>query len=534
MVKQRGSKLKSSKKGLRFFNSLTFKIFLGSAVFFVVFFVSMIFIPISENLDCFKTIDDALAYAQSMPELPKPDNKNLIKPNYTSFYRSNLPGIGSKIKTFLRLGKRRFTASFFKDILKAVTAMREQLKFKGNFIHKLSVNPGQNFIVFGDLQGAYHSLTRDLVKLRELKLINNDFTLANPQDYMVFMGDCISRSPYTMEALALILRLMQANGKKVIALKGNHESGNYWQQHSLKLELDIRAEHLGNGKILAEEVNQFFDTLPLALYLEQKEQLVRISPWSADDEKHELVKENLYADFLVKPAKGLQTFMINKDDVSSAEVPLRVVIKAQKKREKFQLMDGLRFLPPERGATAWTLLACPTLPYQKLFRYFHDSFSVLKIGTAVDNWIITKYSRHVEKNENFYSVNYNFVSGKQLGEEEIVVQVLEKVEPEKAKAEPVEKKEIEARPAKILTQPVEEFVPTDFPEGQPVLQEEEELEEGEVAWGVEEQVKPVARKKARVKEKSDIESEKVEKPKEEKMEEEEMGFEPDVQDFVEE
>lgn len=493
------TKRKSSKKNSNFF--------LGIAIFLVAFFVLIFFIPVSENLDCFETIDDVVVYAQSMPELPAPDNKNLLKPDYTSFYKSNLPGLGSKVKAFLRLGTMPFSVSFFRNILKCETNARKQLGFKENFIHKMSVKKGQNIIIYGDVQGAFHSFTRDLVKLKDLKLINNDFTLVNPQDYIIFMGDFVSRSPYTMETLSLILRLMLANGGRVICLKGSHESGTYWQQHSLKIELDIRASHLADIKILTNEVDEFFYTLPLALYLQQGDQLVRISPWSADDEKHDYVKEDLYVDFLAKPAKELETFFVDKDAGMGQEVSLRVIIKAQKKREKFQIMDGLRFLFPERGATAWTLLACPTLSYQKLLKYFHDSFSVLKIEDVIDNWIITKYSRHVEKDKDFYSAQYNFVSGKEL----------------------------------TAIRDAGELAPVDEkPEEEALLKDLVELEEGEAAWGFEEETVPaVTRKKVGVRKKSEIESKSLEKPEAEKMEvekegEEEMGFEQDVEDFVEE
>ncbi|MFH1643908.1 MAG: hypothetical protein ABIA74_01915, partial [bacterium] len=416
------------KKKKNLFSSLWFKLTLSFFLFLIIFFVVLFLIPVPEVSDCFKTISKVEAYASTIPEFPAPDNTNLVKPDYTSFYKSRVPGLKDKIKFLFGFGKYQFAAKSFKALLDYESNTREKDGLKGNFIYKFPVKDEMKCVIWGDVQGAFHSLVRDLVKLKELEILNDDFSLKDEKYFAVFMGDAISRSAYSMETLGIILRLMKNNPGKVFYLCGTHESNKYWEQHSLKLELDQRAQ---NYKTIIEDVNKFFNTLPLALYLVQNDQFVRISPWSYDDETNELVQENLYSDFLLKPGQNLETNFITKDNVGGKEVELKVIIKAQKKRQAFQVMDGLRLLPPEKGATSWTLLGAPTLSYIKLFKYIHDSFCIIDIGKRINSWIITKYSRDIIKKGNFYSQKYSFLTGKELTEEQ--AQELQKLSPEELK-----------------------------------------------------------------------------------------------------
>ncbi len=492
-------------------------------VIFLLLFLMLYFMPFRENVDCFQTLNEVVAYAHSMPEYPKPDNKNLLKPDYTSFYRKHLPSVLDKIKFFIGI-KRHFTASFFKKILISITKRREAWGYKGNFILKLTPPQGSHFIVWGDLQGAFHSLVRDLQKLNELGFINNDLSLKNEDDFIVFMGDAISRSPYTMETLALILRLMETNPNRVIYLRGNHESHGYWKQHSLKIELMIRAKHIAEDKKepLCKEVNQFFDTLPLAVYLQQGDDFVRISPWSALDEKHKLVKESLYVNFLKKKSVGIAKFDLSNVQDTGEDLQLKVVIKSQKKREKFQLMDGLRLLPQERGATSWTLLASPTLPYQKLLKYFYDSFSIIEVGSKIGNWIITKYSRHVWKNPDFYSVSYSFLSGEQLTEEEV-----EKMRKGFLVKSMVERKK-EEKPSKVESVVEKAVDEKGVKKGSLVDGEKVEMEDEE-GFVFEDKSSDVKKEERVIT--SEVKMKGKYEVKQQEKEDEEEGFEPDVEEF---
>ncbi len=498
---------KEKKKKKSFFSSLIFKILSSFVGLLLIFYLIILFIPIKECSDCFLSLDLTEKYIKQMPEFPKPDNTNLVKPDYTTFYKSNLPGFFDKLKALFGIKTKRFSVTSFKKLLDEQIEIRTQEELKGNFIYKYPVKDGMKCIIWGDVQGAFLSLARDLIKLKELELINDDFTLVREQDFAVFMGDTISRSPYTMETLGLILKLMQANPGCVFYLRGNHESNKYWEQHSLKIELDVRAQKYPN---LADDINKFFDTLPLALYLQQDNQFVRISPWSADDEKHDYVKEELYSDFLLKPSDKLEKHIVKKDAVSNEEINLRVVVKAQKKREKFQQMDGLRFLPPERGVTAWTLLGAPTLSYIKLFKYFHDSFSIIDIGKKISNWIITKYCRHVIKGKDFQSKKYSFISGKELTD---------------AQAQELKESDIEQtiQPAKIKKQKVKRV--------KKEVEFDDDFEQEEaLGFEIEEKQK---RKKVDIKKRVKIKSKDPETLKT-KETEEELGFVQDVQDFEEE
>lgn len=511
------TKENKKKKKKRFFSSS--KIIIVSSVvgILLICYLAILFVAVPECSDCFMSLDLTSKYVKKLPEFPKPDNTNLVKPDYTSFYKSNLPNFFDKFKALFGVVAKKFSVASFKKLLDGQIEIREQEGLAGNFIYKYPVKDGMKCIIWGDVQGAFLSLARDLVKLKELDLINDDFTLTREQDFIVFMGDAISRSPYTMETLGLILKLMSANPGKVFYLRGSHESNKYWEQHSLKIELDTRAQKYPS---LDDDINKFFNTLPLALYLQENKQLVRISPWSADDEKHDYVKEVLYADFLLGPAGKIEKFQVKKDGVSDEEINLHVVIKAQKKREKFQQMDGLRFLPPERGAIAWTLLGAPTLSYIKLFKYFHDSFCVIDIGSQINNWIIEKYSRHVIKDKEFYSMKYSFISGKELTDGQ--VKELKEVTDDEFFSRSSRSFDTQAKLATQDERTVEPEI------------KEEQAEEGfeqETDLGFEPKVNK-KRKKVAIKKQVRIKSKDIKLKLEEG--EEELGFVVDIEEFEEE
>ena len=56
-----------------------------------------------------------------------------------------------------------------------------------------------------------------------------------------------------MEIEGLVLRLMQQNSDRVLYTKGSHESDGYWQEHTLKTELKIRAQGLSFARLRVSE-----------------------------------------------------------------------------------------------------------------------------------------------------------------------------------------------------------------------------------------------------------------------------------------
>ena len=236
----------------------------------------------------FSTLSEIKQYADLYEENIDSDNQNWLNPDFSSFHRQHLPGFGSRLLQTVGIRRPIWTAHGFKKLLEQLTKKRELNSFAGRFILKLNPKPETKFIIWGDLHGAFHSLIRDLIALKNQGVINDDLKIIDQNYYFIFNGNVIDRSPYTLETLSLVMRLMEVNPKRVFYIRGKHEDKQMWQAFGLARELKIRARRVSREKIpLNPSVTRFFNTLPLALYLKgqnKKETInvVRISYYGRD------------------------------------------------------------------------------------------------------------------------------------------------------------------------------------------------------------------------------------------------------------
>ncbi len=378
--------------------------------------------------DGFKLLCDVEAYARATNENIKSDTDNTIKPDFSSYYKTLIPTWKSNLKEkinwllrFVGLGTTPlWSPSFFKTQLESLIIAREVKGHKDTFICKITPTAQSKIIIFGNIQGAFHSLSRCLTKLRELEIIDIHFKVTNPDYFIIFTGDVVSRSPYSMETLSLVMRLLQANNENVVYLRGNHESNNYWQEHTLKTELQIRASHLSpQATPLTDEVNKFFNTLPLAIYIAAgNKEFIRIS--DAGRAENPLLNETNYSQFLTSKADNKYACTPIKESASGASASIadvKIIFRGEKKRETYQPHQGLRLLPPDMGSTAWTILSCPTTVYQKAIKFVHDAFVIITPAPKLDEWKLTLYNRNVQSNDQFKTTTYNLLSGAEEGKQ---------------------------------------------------------------------------------------------------------------------
>jgi len=383
--------------------------------------------------DGFKNLKELQTYANQTNEQTPMENADTLRPDFTKYYQSQIPTFSQKIKNKIKLllylagikEKPIWSVSFFKTILENTEKSRETAGNTGNLIYKIQTDPSSKFIIFGNMQGAFHSLVRCLSKIKELGLIGDDLKITNPKNYIIFMGDLIDRSPFTLEILTTALKLMEINPQNVIYMRGNHEAKDYWQEHTLKTELQIRAAHLSKEAIpLKKEVNSFFNTLPLAIYLtvpkpvgqSDENDFVRISEFARSE--NNLLNESAYADFLAKrQTSGLNYFVIKDANESTSgqttdtPINIKVTIRNEKKRQTFQKSEGLRLLAPDLDSVSWTILSCPTIVYQKALDFYNDAFVILSAADNLENWEITLYSHDVRTKDPFKETKFNFLSG---------------------------------------------------------------------------------------------------------------------------
>lgn len=411
------------------------KIVVASIGLLIVMILMLAYIPQPYYSDGFRTLSDLQKYAATLDEFIIMEGKNLANPSYESYYQKNVAlTFGKRLykNSYYLLSKLNmlsppiFSISFFSSLLEDVRAKRLENGWSGDFVQKVVLTDSSKVIVFGAVQGAFHSLIRDLTKLKELQIIDENLKLRKSDYTLVFLGNAVNRSPFTLETFALVLRLIKNNPQNVIYLKGTNEYNQGWKVLTLKRELEIRAQHFSKEVIpLESSVNSFFNTLPLSIYsimsLDDKNQVsyFQFSP-SIDDEKlRNLLTESVDKQFLAeKTSERLDTLAISDFRINAkitGKVSLRAIVSDIKKRDMYEEMDGLRQLQFLQDHSNWTVMSCPTDPFLKAFNFSYDAFVLIEPGSA-NEWHITLYNRNIKNKENkeFSKRVYNLITGELL------------------------------------------------------------------------------------------------------------------------
>lgn len=366
-------------------------------------------------------------------------NDKPLTPDYVPYYKNlQLNWFKKRLLAF----KQAFLSSslpvwqplsFINCLQQYLTTYKDLITNRDEYLVKISPEANTKVVIIGELQGAFISLVEDCLALKKQGLLEENWTLAKDCAYLLINGDAIDRSPFQLETLTVILRLIQANPKKVFYLKGNHENNDYWRDFGLKEELiyrlgidsglEITDMELKKTQLdtvpFAQQLNQLFSTLPMAVYLGvpdgKKASFVRLSGFSPS--RHVMFTvENQALILNALAAQDQELFTLHKILTASpasqnTAVLLSAVIHNEKKRENYQDMDGLRFLPPENGIPAWTLLSCPTEVYQKGIRFYYDAFLILQISDDIKNWTITLHKQDVRNRGKWEQTSSNLLSG---------------------------------------------------------------------------------------------------------------------------
>jgi hypothetical protein len=406
------------------------KFFLKTVLILTLITVTVILLtPAPHFKDGFKNLKELQIYAAQKNEQTPMENADTLRPEFTKYYQSQIPTFSQKIKNKINLllylvgikEKPVWSVSFFKTILESTEKSRKSSGHTDNLIYKIQTDPSAKFVIFGNMQGAFHSLIRCLCKIKDLGIIGDDLKITNPNNYIIFMGDLVDRSPFTLEILTLGLKLIEVNPQNVIYMRGNHEAKDYWQEHTLKTELQIRASHMSKDTIpLQKEVSSFFNTLPLAIYLTVPKQIdqpatnefIRISEFARSE--NEILNETNYADFLTKQQSSKLDYLVLKEPYEAkpdTTINIRATMHNEKKRKTFQKSEGLRLLAPDMDSVSWNILSCPTIVYQKALDFYNDAFVILSASNTLEDWEITLYSHDVRTKDPFKETKFNFLSG---------------------------------------------------------------------------------------------------------------------------
>jgi branched-chain amino acid transport system substrate-binding protein len=377
-------------------------------ILFLIFFSLNVFLSAA-------TLQDLNNYAQKQEENPPIQGKDLLTPDYTKFYKSQIGNFFvrkfNQLFEFFHLKKKPFcNLKDFKRLLETLIQGKE----RGDFIYKFTPKIGSKFVIWGDLHGAFHSLIRDLDKLKELKIIDGNLKISEGYNF-IFNGDVINRAAYSLETLYLVMILIHKNPNKIFYLRGNHEIKQNWYRYGLKRELDIKSQFLTEEeqKKLYKDIDFFFNTLSTALFLKVQNEInyVCISHYGLSENELKLEKLSKFLSHNISSQK-IENLNLNNANDSNGFVNIDVVIKGIGKSESYFLTNGLSMLLPDKGATAWALFSSPTTVHKKIFKFFDDAFSIVEVGKDIYNWKISSYIRDTRKKKSDFVVkSYYLVSG---------------------------------------------------------------------------------------------------------------------------
>ena len=390
------------------------------------YFLVMMLMIMGNTMRCFDNLADLQKYAATHEEQPPSDDKDWLDPNYETFHKSLHPGFFKRLSQLIGLQKKpSWTPDDFEVLLRAVIEQREKQKLSGRLVAHIRLSKPAKFYIWGDLHGAFHSLVRALEWLHKKNIITNDLKIINPQHYFVFNGDAINRSPYTLETLSLLLLLLKRNKQQVFYIRGKHENSNYWHNFGLRRELRMRiSDSLGEGIPLGSLVSQFFDTLPLALYISTTQNptdVIRISHYGRD--RFEINEE--YFDDLWSDGSKIEVKYHDVRNKKKSKQPVTVqsIIKTEDWLRESRTMFGepkgifgLGLLDQERGAMTWAILSASIMPYQTYYNFFYDAFGVIDVTIPVKNSTITLYNQNLKKKDGFKkNKSFNLMTGIPIG-----------------------------------------------------------------------------------------------------------------------
>ena len=269
----------------------------------------------------------------------------------------------------------------------------------------------EKIIIFGNVQGAFHSLVRDLKELKRQNIIDEELKIIDSQYYIIFNGPLICRSAEPLQTLFTLLVLLKQNPDRVIYLENDFQRDGLWKDYGFTQQVyAVYEEYSAEIFKLFEE---FTRTLPLAFYgnyAESPEKLLKLT--ALQEFKYETI-ENQTGDFFHQLKNGkIHAWPINKREKTSKPVHVRVLVEGLVPALQDLKLKPLMLLEPIEMASVWRVFSSPTIAFQKLFNFDEDAFACIVCGKELPSSIIEIYSRNASSLEPFaLKENYRINSG---------------------------------------------------------------------------------------------------------------------------
>lgn len=383
------------------------------------FFIFLYVLCITPFAHSFVTLSDARQYAQTIPEFPPTDNNNWNDPDYASFYKTLKTSRLQRFLSYIGINQNNiWDINSFKKLLLQQIEFRERLNLSGRQVAKLLLTEPSKIYIFGDIQGAFHSLLRSLYFLKEQQIIDDNFKIIQPNTYIAFNGDFIDRSAYSLECLQTIMLLLQQNPTQVFYIRGKHEDKDYWHNFGLKRELKQRADFLlpsdapSDAIPMGNLIKRFFNTLPLALYIAEKKiplKLIRISHVGRSDPE---LKEDLFNDFFLQNTdETISYYDVRQRKPATKKPHIGALITTESWLKEHRAKQGLGLLDQDLGTTSWSIVSSPIMAYQSYYNFYYDAFIEIDAKLPLNKAIIKLWNNNIKTPTNFtHQTSYNLVS----------------------------------------------------------------------------------------------------------------------------
>ena len=350
------------------------------------------------------TLPEAQEYAAQYPEYDvSRDSDDWLRPDFSSFHKQNRPTVLRRLASWFGAAYPVWDARKFRTLLKQITTSREQDGFQGDFAERYKPHKDDKILIFGDLFGAFHSLVRDLTFLHDRGVITNSFKIAKPNYVLIFNGNVIDGSPYILETLTIVLRLMEKNPSRVFYVRGYHEEQERWHNFELARELQIRARHISREQIpLNDLLIRFFNTLPIALYLTHEVDDIVEAIFIGSDVgiAKKLDKQTLAHALGEDEKRGFFKFS-KKQGESKRNVEIKAFITSEDRSINYHKTNGLTMLGAIGGSPSWLVFSAPTERSQNLYKFHYDAFAQVQAYNGMKDWTIALFNQRVPDLDGF-------------------------------------------------------------------------------------------------------------------------------------
>lgn len=376
------------------------------------------------HTEMFATIDDLKEYSRRHPVVVPIDNQDYLNPQYDNYLQATLPTNVDKILMAVGLKKKSlWKPQQFIELMRKITHKRKKDGMRDKFVQRIEVSKDDHFLVWGNLQGSFHSLVCALDHLVEQKIMDKNLKIIADKYFIVFAGNVIDRSVYSLETLAVVLRLLDVNPNRVLYTKGDHEIDKKWFDFDLRKQLEFKvAIPLGfyppYPKAVVpytDDIEAFFDTLPLVSFLCMK----------TVDNANAIRVGHLTRQQLQFERDELQ-YIFNKSDQTI--FPLPIVMPKNREDEKPSEVvamtsgqssvipkynnEGLRLLVADQGSTSWSILSAQNDVYQRLYNFVVDSYADITIALPMRQTTIVQHYQDAKNRTGFKLGRvYNMFSG---------------------------------------------------------------------------------------------------------------------------